>query len=584
MENPIKEGTLYVQHNIFGKKFWKKTHTLLFPSSQNGIARVEQFESGSCIDKQALKKTDKVIRLAECISITHAPVGHHPKNMTAFCINTNDKTYLMASEDTEEWMEMLCELAFQDIKNKKESSTISPHLCSSVATDQMKMEENAIYSSWPEAANRYSVMIWKTEASTRCNLEGNYILELESDSIVLKDSRSKQVLYTWPYELLRRFGKDQNVLSFEAGRRCESGQGVFTFCSKWVQEIFSAISSKISQQNTTMKERQRSGEDPDLSSSFETGAICSETPSSSYSKLASLSLSSQDSNDGSSTKLGSFQTVDERSQSGKMPALKNNEEEDVIPETELRDPLEKIKSNNGTLSKGNMASLEQIQNTLLQSQQQKEESCASFDNLPDVGKQYDAFFIEKENCDKEALYATIDKQVPNKMLNTGCEGSKWNTTQVKNSSEPFYQNCVYLDNYASVEEKVLSLCKPSEHTYGNEPFKHHHSTELEEASSLYHNSDNIQNWVTLKQQREKTQTEKDGCDFAQRESHNAAPAYFRRQNLETNQGKTIPEDTSPRSMIVTKVEFPEGFRETLTNLISKDQPRRLFPKRQGYQP
>ncbi len=58
----------------------------------------------------------KIIRLSECISILPAVTETCPKeNMAAFCVETNDKTFVFAAEKniTNEWVEKMCEIAFQ---------------------------------------------------------------------------------------------------------------------------------------------------------------------------------------------------------------------------------------------------------------------------------------------------------------------------------------------------------------------------------------------------------------------------------------------------------------------------------------
>ncbi|GAA6065642.1 docking protein 3, partial [Tachysurus ichikawai] len=47
-----------------------------------------------------------------------------------------------------------------------------------------------------------------TEAALRCKLYGEYILTPQSDSLLLKDYQTKQVLLTWPYRFVRKFGQD----------------------------------------------------------------------------------------------------------------------------------------------------------------------------------------------------------------------------------------------------------------------------------------------------------------------------------------------------------------------------------------
>ncbi|KAJ8268770.1 hypothetical protein COCON_G00113770 [Conger conger] len=217
MDTHVKEGQLYVQHQKFGKK-WKKSWFVLYPASQSGIARLEFFDCGGSSEKpSSTKKLDKkVIRLSECISILPALTETCPKdNMAAFCMETNDKTHVFATERQAcaAWVDKLCEIAFQ-----------GGGVLDSNGQQEFKMAENLIYSS-REEVNEFWVSVQRTEASERCGLQGAYWLKADSDSLILKDPKSKRSLLVWPYKLLRRYGRDKVMFSFEAGRRCDSGPG-----------------------------------------------------------------------------------------------------------------------------------------------------------------------------------------------------------------------------------------------------------------------------------------------------------------------------------------------------------------------
>ncbi|XP_055067726.2 docking protein 1b [Misgurnus anguillicaudatus] len=253
MDTHVKEGQLYVQHQKFGKK-WKKNWFVLYPASQNGIARLEFYDcSGSASDKPSTKKLDKkIIRLSECISILPALTETCPKeNMSAFCVETNDKTYVFAADKyvTNEWVEKMCEIAFQ--------GGFSVGSSDSNGQQELQMAENLIYYS-REEVNEFWVTIQRTEASERCLLSGNYWLKANADSLILKDPKTKKELLVWPYKLLRRYGRDRVMFSFEAGRRCESGPGNFTFETKQGNEIFHIVENAIREQKAQAEERHQS--------------------------------------------------------------------------------------------------------------------------------------------------------------------------------------------------------------------------------------------------------------------------------------------------------------------------------------
>ncbi|XP_042193032.1 docking protein 1b isoform X1 [Callorhinchus milii] len=271
MDKAIKEGQLQVLHLKFGKKIWRKNWFVLYPASQHGISRLEFYDckDGSNVsEKQATKKLDKkIIRLADCISITPLPGETCPKEMTAFSIETGEKLYTFAAEKltSSEWVEKLCETAFPSPSDSFCGANSKPV--------SLEMAENSLYYS-REEVNEFWVAVQKTEAAERCGLHGRYLLKADQEALVLKDAKTKQPLYMWPYKLLRRYGRDKIMFSFEAGRRCESGAGNFTFETKHGNDIFLLVECGIREQKAQAEENRRSfhSSEQDLSGYAEAGA------------------------------------------------------------------------------------------------------------------------------------------------------------------------------------------------------------------------------------------------------------------------------------------------------------------------
>ncbi|XP_016159048.1 PREDICTED: docking protein 2 [Ficedula albicollis] len=83
----------------------------------------------------------------------------------------------------------------------------------------------------------FEVTVRATPPSQRCRLRGRCILRAAEESL--------ELLCRWPYRFLRRFGRDKVTFSFEAGRRCSSGEGNFEFDTRQGNEIFAAIEAAI---------------------------------------------------------------------------------------------------------------------------------------------------------------------------------------------------------------------------------------------------------------------------------------------------------------------------------------------------
>ncbi|XP_048450350.1 docking protein 1-like, partial [Rhincodon typus] len=141
--------------------------------------------------------------------------------------------------------------------------------------------------------NQFTVTVQKTEASTRCELQGTYVLIPGKDSLILKDPRTKQDVYKWPYNYLRRYGIDQVNFTFEAGRRCDSGQGLFVFETKAVKEIFHIIDAAVKEKESKKKQQRLS-----LTS------VSSEASTASSRQLLSVASLGQESSDEKSSSGG----------------------------------------------------------------------------------------------------------------------------------------------------------------------------------------------------------------------------------------------------------------------------------------
>ncbi|XP_017803155.2 docking protein 1 isoform X2 [Papio anubis] len=121
------------------------------------------------------------------------------------------------------------------------------------------MLENSLYSPTWEGS-QFWVTVQRTEAAERCGLHGSYVLRVETERLTLltmgAQSQILEPLLSWPYTLLRRYGRDKVMFSFEAGRRCPSGPGTFTFQTAQGNDIFQAVETAIHRQKAQGKARQ----------------------------------------------------------------------------------------------------------------------------------------------------------------------------------------------------------------------------------------------------------------------------------------------------------------------------------------
>ncbi|XP_062991299.1 docking protein 1 [Elgaria multicarinata webbii] len=262
MDPPVKEGPLLLQQPPgalrLGAKRWKKSWFVLYPASPHGVARLEFFdckEGATVADRVCTKRLDKkIVRLADCVSVAQAPDCSTKEGLSAFRLETSERTYVFAAEpqETAEWVARLCETAFPGNPGKMGQPSAERS-----GERAVEMAMNAIYYS-REEVSEFWVTVQKTEAAERCKLQGVYVLKASRDSLILGDPHSNLPLFTWPYRLLRRYGRDKVMFSFEAGRRCESGPGNFTFETKQGNEIFHVVEAAIQAQKAQVEENRQS--------------------------------------------------------------------------------------------------------------------------------------------------------------------------------------------------------------------------------------------------------------------------------------------------------------------------------------
>ncbi|XP_061581015.1 uncharacterized protein dok3 [Cololabis saira] len=251
MDVVYKEGMLYLQNVKFGKRTWRKIWMLLFKPSSTGVGRLEFYNAsessfnGDQIKAGRKKPADrKVVRLCDFLSVTPAAKEPScPAGCTAFYLKTMQCTYTFASTDSQDWLGALSHLAFQRDPWESGKGDFEEG-------KGLPMEDNELYSSWKKdqtpSSSQYQVRIQRTEAAKRCKLAGQYLVSPDSDALVLLSIKTGGVIFHWPYRLLRKFGQVEGGFSIEAGRRCESGEGWFTFLTPHGPQIFQAISRECS--------------------------------------------------------------------------------------------------------------------------------------------------------------------------------------------------------------------------------------------------------------------------------------------------------------------------------------------------
>ncbi|KAM7350017.1 docking protein homolog isoform 1-T2 [Cochliomyia hominivorax] len=230
VEVPYLSGYLIVPtqsgfplHRISKKKSCQK-FCLLFKSSRYGIERLEICESKE-------DKNPKIVTLENCVKITQEPC---PANIIYIVKKTGTLTLNALNRDSlKEWVTALQTVAFRSKSDL-------------ILTQSAIEEDNDLYcSSYGDGL--FIVTLIPSEASIRCNIMPKvYMLHLTDTELQLKSTNDlSDIISNWPYRFIRKYGYRNGKFTFEAGRKCFTGEGIFTLDHTNPQEVFRCMSSKM---------------------------------------------------------------------------------------------------------------------------------------------------------------------------------------------------------------------------------------------------------------------------------------------------------------------------------------------------
>ncbi|XP_076630797.1 docking protein homolog [Colletes latitarsis] len=231
-EEPLLQGILLLPpQGMLGqlKKTWHKRFCQLFRTSNYGIKRVEIYDN----QEEAVLQlhSPRIITLDACIKIAPSNQSH------VFTVVTKSGIHYFgcySESDMSHWITAFQLVAFKDS-----------------VSNQTIEENNDLYCTSGEGV--FSVKVAETDASKRCGLENrNYTLVVAAVDMKLMDGDI--VLFTWPYRYIRRYGYKDGKFIFEAGRKCESGEGSFRLEHSSQQEIFRCMYSKMRSMKKLMNE------------------------------------------------------------------------------------------------------------------------------------------------------------------------------------------------------------------------------------------------------------------------------------------------------------------------------------------
>lgn len=122
-----------------------------------------------------------------------------------------------------------------------------------------EQEENQLYEDFVRADSLFRVQVIASPVKTLKDFHELY-LRLTERSIELLSPSSIVPIFTWNFRDIRRYGSSPETFTLEAGRRCSSGPGIFSFATPKGTQFFSLLSTNLRQ----LMEREQFSSRPNL--------------------------------------------------------------------------------------------------------------------------------------------------------------------------------------------------------------------------------------------------------------------------------------------------------------------------------
>lgn len=201
-------------------------HCVLYRASRHGIERLE------ICDKED-DKNPKIITLENCVKITQEPA---PANQINIVKKTNENLTLFALNEIElkHWVEALQSVAFKD-----KSSTLT-------RADSVQEKENDLYcTSFSDGIFTVNLLAPDAALLKKTIEPKTYTLQLTATEIQLKHLDGVTLIAKWPYRYIRKYGYRDGKFTFEAGRKCDTGEGEVKFQHFNPIEVFRCMGAKM---------------------------------------------------------------------------------------------------------------------------------------------------------------------------------------------------------------------------------------------------------------------------------------------------------------------------------------------------